>query len=846
MSLKKYLAAIAELGAVSETALYTPLATHILSGPLNYAAKYYAINKAGVKGTPDIRLFSGEDNSEWIICEVKLDDDELRREARRKRLWEEQILERGYIRAETFYVLLCAPRTFYVCDLSGEILDGVHIEEDELLDVKSGARWPITDQNFRSLLARITFEASKQRPQYEAFRRGELPGGYIPLSPETINDLQDTFNFALRQLKAHCAQVFERLKQEHRDASTQLKEWETKLEWVGSDQKWREKILVPIWRLKQKHRRALHLFEVDYPQFKHHQTYAGTEKEEHFEDIFVTNTAHVALSRLFFVRICEDVGLTTRKISHEGPGLWRRFVEELKGSYRDLIDLAYKDVAHIYSQLFEETVFDWYGRGNGRLNDILERILFRLNAYSFKDVSRDVLGSIYQYFRPRTERRRLGEYYTAEEVVDYILAQTGIATDPQIMNKRILDPACGSFTFGVRALMPLLEAGAQLSAENKIELVRRCLTGYDINPFSVFLSHLSLLFAMLDIYLEAKRQRRGYIMPGFDVRNLNSLTYFISELDQFHIAPEESEEFAGERTDYVIGNPPFVRNERVPEEDRGALDYLFASIKAGNTDLSAYFLYCAMRYWLKDGGVLGMVAPIGIASAKMAERLRVALHDYAIFHIVSLEWMAKELFPDADIIPMLIFARKEKSAKNHRITLVTGLRGKADLRQAIQDKKFFAKHASQLNYHKWLNLSPTGDWPLEVKAVDVPILEKLKRQPELGTIIKASFAVKLGPKAKIVRPYDEQQKKTTELPFLKGQHICAFTLAEADDMIDLARIDEATDASLWRKLKFYHENAGWADDTGLGRYDYDGQDLVNNNAPSDTLCCFVPSIYRNC
>jgi len=52
------------------------------------------------------------------------------------------------------------------------------------------------------------------------------------------------------------------------------------------------------------------LFDADYPQFKHDQTYAGTEKEEHCEDIFLTNTAYVALSRLFFVRICEDIGLT--------------------------------------------------------------------------------------------------------------------------------------------------------------------------------------------------------------------------------------------------------------------------------------------------------------------------------------------------------------------------------------------------------------------------------------------------------------------------------------------------------------------------------------------------------
>ena len=132
MSLKKYLAAINSQGAVSETALYTPLATHILSGVLHYPPKSYAINKSGAKGTPDVRILSGADGSEWIVCEAKLEDDKLRKEKERRKLWREQILKRGYIRAETFYIMLCAPRTFYVCDLDGGILDGKRAVTDVL------------------------------------------------------------------------------------------------------------------------------------------------------------------------------------------------------------------------------------------------------------------------------------------------------------------------------------------------------------------------------------------------------------------------------------------------------------------------------------------------------------------------------------------------------------------------------------------------------------------------------------------------------------------------------------------------------------------------------------------
>lgn len=847
MSLKKYLKAIAGTGAVSESALYTTIATNLLSNVLYYEPKFYEINKSNkAGGIPDIRLHAGdEDNTEWIVCEVKLDDADIRKDSRRQRIWKEQILARGYIRTETFYVLLCAPKTFYVCNLAGEILDGIHIEPDELLDIKSNSRLPLTDENFRALLERVTFEASIQRPQYELFRQGNLPGGYLTISTETIGNLQDTFDFAIRHLKTYCADVFATLKQEHQVISAQIATLERKLEAVGSDAKLRRPIQSNIRRLQRKGRLVLQLFEIDYPQFKHDQAYAGTEKEEHFEDIFITNTAYVALSRLFFVRICEDIGLTTRKVSYEGPSLWRRFVDHIKWRYQDLVEVAYKDVAHIYSELFEETVFDWYGYGNGKLNDILERILYRLNAFSFKNVSRDVLGSIYQYFRPKTERKRLGEYYTSEEAVDYILTHTGIASDTQLMTKRILDPSCGSFTFGVRALAPLLQASTHLSAENRIELVRNCLVGYDINPFSVFLAHLSLLFSTLDLYLEAKQHNANYRLPKFSIFNRNSLTYF-SQFDELAGFLESDDDFGGdknEQVDYVVGNPPFVRNERLPLEDRDALDQLFADIKSGNTDLSAYFLYYAMKYWLKDGGMLGMVAPIGLADTKMADQLRAGFRDYAIQQIVSLEWMAKDIFPDADIIPMLIFVRKERPTKEHQITVVTGLRSKEELKQAIEDKAFFDQHASQMNYQQWLNLSPTSAWPIEVRAADFTLLEKLHKKAKLGSIVSTSYAVKLGAKAQITRHYDEKRRSATDISFSKGQDVCAFCLSETDEMIDLAQIEKASGAGIWRDLNFYNDHQGMTDESGLGRYDYNGNGLINHDTPSDTLCCFVPEVY---
>lgn len=849
MSLKKYLEETNQESIASEIGFYTPLATHLFGALLGYPPKHRIINKSGAHGIPDIRLYSQEDNSEWVVVEAKLDDDEVRNETRRVRLWRDQILGHRYITPETYYVVLCAPRTFYICDLDGGLLDTIHIEEKALFNPRTGAEFPLTDKGFRDVAGRVSYAASLERKQFEAFRKGELRSGHIPLTAENVSQLQSVFSYSIDKLKEYCRIHFRELREEYAHASREIAEIDVAMGNLGSGAiKTRQKLMYRRKTVRAKHRLALQLFEDDYDRFKHDQTYAGTQLEENFEDIFCTNTAYVALSRLFFVRICEDAGLTTHKISNSGIAVWRKFVQNIKGNYQDLLDVAFKDVAHVYSSLFESSVFDWFGKGNGSLHDILERILFRLNAFDFHEINRDVLGSIYQYFRPRIERRRLGEYYTPVEVVDFILARTGIATDPQIMQKRILDPACGSFTFGVRAAVRLLASGRNLSAQNRIELVRACLRGQDINPFSVFLSHLSLLFALLDIYLEAKNSQPSYEIERMDVEVQNSLTSATPEARSIGEVEEAQAAVPQEKFDYVVGNPPFVRNERLPKEDREVLGDLFPSLAIRNTDLSVYFLYAAARHFARENGVIGMVAPIGIANTQMAAYLRNFLkqQEYQITELVSLEWCAKESFPGADIVPILIFIKKAPRPADQRIRIVSGIKSVAEVEQCIADNKFLESKSALLPFEKWAGLSSSGDWCLDVTERDLPILEKLNARPSIegADAARCSFAIKAGNDQSFLRDVEGGKARPSEVPFLKGQHIAAFgTSAETDEYADLAKIDTAEDASIWDELEFYNANLGKADDTGMGRNDYVTPEKLGNFAPSDTLCCLIPEIY---
>jgi len=848
MSLEKYFTEINRGFPVSEVGFYTPLSLHILRGVLGYSAKSCLINKAGAEGVPDVRLLSEEDGSEWVICEAKLDDDEVRDEPKRTRLWQEQVIGKGYLSPETVYVLLCAPRSFYICDVAGEVVEAVHLDTAKVVlnDIRSGEQLPATDTNLRKLLHPITAEESRARPQYEVFRRGELKSGFLPLDANTLIKLQDVFEFSVRSLKRYCKRCFEYHQQQYKEYLQTLHELEIELDRAGSDFLWAKKVRHKILQLKKDHQVRRQLFEVDYPLFKEDQTYSGTVKEEDFQDIFITNTSHIALSRLFFVRVCEDTGLVSKKTSNEGMKIWSQFLISLPRMYKGIVEFAFTDVTPVYSQLFESSVFDWFGAINHELNDILERILFRLNAFSLAKVDRDTLGTMYQYFRPKAERKRLGEYYTDDAVVDFVLSRCGITSDPEILTRRILDPACGSFTFGVRAFSTIRECAKHLSPQNQIELARRCISGYDINPFSSFLAHLSMLFACIDLYIEAKKEQPDFSMPRFSISNINSLTSAAAllgrtDVNEKNISPG-SEHHA---FNYVVGNPPFVRNERIPPGDREVIERTFSAVKSGNTDLSVYFIYCALNIWLKKGGVMGMLAPIGLANTKMAAPLRGLFRNrsYHVTEVVSLEWMAKEIFPGADVIPMILFAKKEKPPEGHAVNVVSGLRSKAELRKAARDRKFLESHTSRVEYAAWLNLSPVGDWPLEVKQEDVPILQKLRSAPTLSEIARTSFGVKPGAGARITVPSRKVQGRARQVPFLMGQHICAFGVSEPSEFIDLDRIDEASDGSIWRDLSFYERSR---DADGTVGEDSGGTSIIremNNRVPSDAMCCLVPSVY---
>jgi hypothetical protein len=120
--------------------------------------------------------------------------------------------------------------------------------------------------------------------------------------------------------------------------------------------------------------------------------------------------------------------------------------------------------------------------------------------------TRDLLKKLYQYLVPRKLRHDLGEYYTADWLAERLLNQVGY--DGRL-DRRLLDPGCGSGTFPILALRRLRQYAADhlIEPADVLDAALSNIVGFDINPLSVIAARTNYLLALGDLL----RYRQGPI-----------------------------------------------------------------------------------------------------------------------------------------------------------------------------------------------------------------------------------------------------------------------------------------------------------------------------------------------
>ena len=211
----------------------------------------------------------------------------------------------------------------------------------------------------------------------------------------------------------------------------------------------------------------------------------------------------------------------------------------------------------------------------------------------------DLFKPLYQDIFPRPLRHALGEYYTPDWLAGHVLDQVGYTGEP---GQRLLDPACGSGTFLMMALRRLRgrAEGEKRKAEVADENGSFPIIGFDLNPLAVMTARANYLIAIADLLPTAGR--------------MEAPVYLCDSILGVPSLPCAAEPF-----DYVVGNPPWIAWDNLPDDDRQATKPLWeryglfslsgneARHGGGKKDLSMLMLYAAADRYLKPAGRLGMV-----------------------------------------------------------------------------------------------------------------------------------------------------------------------------------------------------------------------------------------------
>jgi len=702
---------------------YNPDVRDFLSDLLRYPRQNVLTEDTAGSGFADIKLLSPEGVA-WVVGDLRRDDIWITDPSRRAHLWGEK---RKYVDGLTRYALFLTPHYVWVALPNGDPVLALPAP----LDLRS-----LDEAGIRRALDFISFDKAAHEHQWQDFTRGQLPYSYLRLDdPDTTSRLRSDLQAAFAELSQTATRALHTARARHAEYAARRVQVEQVL--ATRDEARRRAIV----RLEQDYASERRLFEEAFAQFE--QQYgreveeSDAQAEERILEAFVADSVAALTARVLFLRFVEDLGLTTkRRLSNGGPKNWAAFVDRLTGDARALVQLVASDVGQLYREPFAPTVFDWIHSADGQLDVVLQRLILRLNAYDFRTLSEEVLGDIYQQFLPPAKRKQLGEYYTPRSIVDWILDRTVWAHG----EGTALDPACGSGSFLVRYAHRYFADAMRrgLDTGEARRLVQEQLFGFDLNPFAAFISHFHLMWALL-------YHASGGDPPQIHIYNLNSLlkdTDIFAAVGREHLPPGYVLRDEG-RWRYVLGNPPYIRAERVKYSQE--MQDLWADVWGQNADTGLVFLFRALTEWVDENGYLGMVVSGGYANSEAAAKVwrlvqpggRAALRKLVWLEFVEENGRQHPVW-DVARVPMIVIAERAIPQESDTVELHVPSRWPSDEApvQLAYGDFFDAKVTPKLtgNGGRW------GDYLLPLlHPEDVPILRKL--YPNGSDVVECKTAV---------------------------------------------------------------------------------------------------------
>ncbi|MEX2192498.1 MAG: N-6 DNA methylase [Nitrosarchaeum sp.] len=434
----------------------------------------------------------------------------------------------------------------------------------------------------------------------------------------------------------------------------------------------------------------------------------------------IDESVHKILNRLIFIRACGDRGLEQKHLISNLREWEETKDEKLIRYLRKIFDYFEENYG---GTIFSDHLCDKLEVSNSTLQEIIEGLYISEDKsiqYDFSIIESDILGQMYEqylrYFRTtdntniETERKKQGIFYTPGFVVDYIVKNTlgELVKDKKIDHTkiRILDPACGSGSFLIKAYDFLYHYNirkdsdfhqTRLSSEieggvysKKVQILKENLFGVDLDKIATEVIQLNLLLKITEKRHHLPILQQNIRLGNSVVNDPKIDSFALKWDDEFHQILKNEGGF-----DLIIGNPPYVRQEKLGK----IKPYLKEKYQtyAGTADLFVYFFEKSIEL-LKKEGYLGFIVSNKWLKSSYGKKLRQFISEYWIEEVI--DFGDTQIFKGATTYPCIVILKKIKK-RNTKIKICKIDNSKILRFTNYVNSNFFYYDQNNLNSNEW-------------------------------------------------------------------------------------------------------------------------------------------------
>jgi len=426
-------------------------------------------------------------------------------------------------------------------------------------------------------------------------------------------------------------------------------------------------------------------------------------KKNYLSQETIDEIVQIFIDRLIFIRSVEDRGLE--------PMNYLRSLESDVAQQRVKLQLfpylleKFEEFNKKYdSKLFEKGLLE----KEGTFSDVvLRKVILTLyfgsegnqERYLFDSIPGDLFGSIYEQYlgtilagtekrvkldSKSGKRKKMGIYYTPSYIVEYIVKNTvgdsiKAKSIDEILKVKIVDPACGSGSFLIKAFSEVCDKVEELLKEKKFSekslafksykdrlnisqkatILTNCIYGVDLDEKAVELARLNLLLKLLEG--EGQDTKIPKLPELVNIKCGNSLIEESKLSDRaFNWDAQFKDVFIQGGFDVVVGNPPYVD---IKQLDPLIVKYLFEKYNTVENRMNLYSTFMEKSFHLlnKDG-FFGFIIPNSILYNESYNKLRKLLfEESSLKNIVKLP---DDTFGDAKVETIILVYQKKINKQN--------------------------------------------------------------------------------------------------------------------------------------------------------------------------------------